>query len=210
MITYKPLSDKEREILINSQNSFLAPNCFEFAIAAQEATGWGIRKLLQKGNDIYHVFLESDGGAFFDARGFVAPSQIGTPFGVTPPYRMGPVDKETLLKILDISREKLPKDAPKEVTIEGTIQRAREFICAAWMEICSDEFLEAHSWAKKYLIFMEDIEKLCRRHDVGIREMFETVPPVLYPRYEDEAEAGFCVYPIPTDPKQAMFRRVLR
>lgn len=166
MAEYQPLDAEARDTLEGVVHSiYLDGACYEFAIALSASLDWPLVGFRTQGV-IRHALVRHPDGGFWDARGFVDETEVGAPFGVPNPLieEITVADIRTIRPVMD---EALP----------GALWKAQ----ALWPDL---------PWKTGTLVqmrrFIEDFEKLCRKHGVAIYAPFETAWPVITNAEGDE------------------------
>ncbi|HZS42701.1 MAG TPA: hypothetical protein VFA52_00565 [Candidatus Paceibacterota bacterium] len=175
-IQFQPLTGREKERTHQRiLTAYLDGACYIFAIALHRALGWPIVGLMVN-EVIRHALLQPEGAvSYFDARGWVSGSEIGTPFNIQEPV-LRKIKEEDLLR--------LPKLTENEL-LEFNLASATEIAELAWPELCWPE----NSFLNRAKKFAEELEELSRKHKIWLHTPYETAKPIL--RDDCDKESGY-------------------
>ncbi len=162
------LSDDElASIRAMCETVYLDGQCYTFAGAMHQLTGWPIHALRAK-HDFRHAFVVDPEGNKWDVRGAVSPEEFGDPFGVPPPYDTRLVTLDDLRTVRDIS--------------DFAIIQAIRLIEVLWPHL--PYIRETETMRKKR--FADGLERLSRETGIWIRSAVPACPPVLADAAGDE------------------------
>lgn len=155
------------------EDLFLHREGYAFAIALHQGLGWPLVGVIEKG-EVTHAGVRSPDGRVHDVRGFVSEEEFVRPFSSESPYDLQELLVEDLLVIRPVH--------------ESAIKRARQVAETLWPEL---------PWRSvsisKVVAFVEELEVLCRKHNLWIRPPFST--QVTSIQEGDGGEKGFTVGP---------------
>lgn len=161
------------EFLINlCRSTYLDGECYAFAEALHEGLGWPMIGLME-GDKVRHVLVVSPEGRYFDARGFVPKDQVGEPFGLSIPY-----------DLRNINHDDLVQDGESEDVRMYAAGRARRIAEMLWHDLPWKD-----SRIAQIIRFADELEELCRKHQLWIRAPFAATAPVLADH--DGGEGGY-------------------
>lgn len=176
-VTIEPMATEEREHLLTIiTSSYLHGSCYELAWALHEGLGWPLYGLT--GPDGYeHAFVgvPEEPETFYDARGQITAADV-----------FGTFARRNNEEIRDITTADLEAVRP---VLRHSIDSARKMAEAVWPDLPWQ-----NSHAAQMQAFLEDLERLCRKHGVFLREPYPASAPILYPM--DGEEAGFRAQPL--------------
>ena len=152
---------------------YLDGQCYEFAVALHRGLGWQMFGLME-GKTIRHAILESEPLKFWDVRGPLKPTDIGKPFGMVTP------------SLQRITEKDLHKVRP---VFDEAVERASLVAQAMWPDLP----WKAGTLQSRALGFIDELEKLCRKHKIWIRAPWPAAQIVLCAAHGDEK--GFTVAP---------------
>ncbi len=163
--------------------TFLHGPCYEFALALSRGLDWPIVGLMTgsilTGSGVpTHAFVRDPSGKLRDARGIPfsgKSTRMGRPFEVSPPYILKNLTEDDLRKVREIS--------------EIMIHRASLFAQTLWPELP----WKTRCFRPRMAAFVNDLEVLCRKHGVWIREFGPNSPTIV--DEIDGNEGGFIVRP---------------
>ena len=166
---------------------FLDGQCYAFAIALSRQTGWPIFGLMQ-GHIVRHAVVRRDINLYMDARGVMTEEEIGDPFDIAAFCELKEVTEEWLLRTHNVC--------------EVSIARAKRYVEVLWPDVPLQDTLRARAVA-----FTNDLEALCRKHGLWLREIDAASPLVLGEEFG--GEAGYSLGPM-CDGLQFTIRRRLK
>ncbi len=174
MIKFDKLSESDiksaRDLL---EMGFLQGSCYVLAIAMHQATGYRLVGLMD-GEEIHHAGVRDPEGRFFDARGFVEEDRIRELF-----MHAGPLPERNI---------EVGNLAAHPRVNAHTVERAAALAQVAYPELPWKEGTQK----ARIESFMTELEALCRRYNIWIRETGPTSLPIVYPVEEgDGFEKGF-------------------
>ncbi len=152
--------------------TYLNGECYAFATALHEGLGWPILGLMI-GTEIRHAVVQDPEGFFHDARGRITEEELGSPFGLVPPYDIREVT------VADLVREGEP-----DYVRAHSVRLARRLAEAIWPELPWKD-----SIAIRIASFADELEALCRRHQLWIRAPVPAAAPVI--ALGDGDESGY-------------------
>ncbi len=176
MTTIEFLNKEDRDVLIYGVfGKYLHGKCYEFAFALHEGLSLPLFGVDVDGK-IIHVGVMSQANLYRDVRGDLDLAGFLQGFDVSSGFVIRPTTtKELGLMYEEINNQKFAREL---------INRARSHAELLWpMWSWKD------SQTKRMEDFSNDLEKLCQKHGVWIREQFPANPTVAY--FGDEAEAGY-------------------
>lgn len=192
MITFIPLSEEERDPLISFLGEYLHGKCFIFALAVARGTGEQLI-VVEDRSGIVHAGVRGQDGMCKDVRGSLDDISFAEMF----------VFGEHLIR--DTSEEELCRvslAANGEPITEDMLERARrhaESVWPAW------PWKESH--LRKVIQFAQELEALCRKCGVWVREPYPATLPIIYPSQGEEK--GFEIVQMPNVSHQYLLRRRL-
>jgi len=163
--------------------TYLDGQCYEFAVALHRGLGWplvGVMSGNPAGVIIRHALAQSPDGKFWDIRGPVKKSEIGTPFGIASEPVLQPVTEEDLRKTRKTFGHSISDEA---------IEHASLVAEGLWPELP----WRKETFQKRVLAFMDELETLCKKHEVWIRAPYPAARIVVGKAYGDEK--GFRISP---------------
>ena len=181
----KALGKADRRTLHDMAKAlFLDGECYAFAIALCELTGWPIFAL-NHGHPQRHVLVRSPNGMYWDVRGEITnEEEIGEPFGAFPPYVLTPTTADELRAVRRVNG----------------VARAKLIIEALWPELAAERGRQA-----RLLEFTRKLEKLSRECNVWLWS-----PPASHTFLVDGEEGlndGYTLKPIDTGIAYTINRR---
>lgn len=193
MVTFIPLTEEEREPLVSFLGGYLKGMCFIFAIAVARGTGEQLI-VVEDRSGIVHAGLRTGTGMCKDIRGEMDQASFTEVF-VSGDHLIRETSEEELLRV--------SLAANNEPISEDMIAQARRHAESVW---------PMWPWKGGHLDqvtkFVEELEVLCRKYGVWLREPYPTTLPLVYP--SDGEEKGFELVQLPNVSNQYMLRRVLR
>lgn len=146
----KPLDDDVREFLDNMlKGIYLEGQCYEMAIALHRGLNWPLIGFVQ---DMYgqsvirHAAVRHPENGFFDGRGWVSEQNFFAPFG----------EKGSIITF-ELETELKHRTRPIQ---ESGIKMAGKLAMSRWPELP----WVADTYFQKIGAFLNDIERVCRRH----------------------------------------------
>lgn len=162
------IPENQKELHLMIEGRCLDGECYAFAIALSRGLNWQIIGLMKKKNVIRHAALVDSSGMYWDARGLITHSELGKPFGISPPYNLRQITEKDLITARPIS----------EIDIDSISRKAQ----AIWPDL---------PWRKntlksKVLAFAEDLERISRKHSLWIYGSVPTSLPTIAEGEKDE------------------------
>ena len=185
------LSEETRENLhLGYRGVYLDGECYEFAAALSQLTGWQIVALKTPDHDFRHALVRDPEGGLWDVRGFLTDDEVGGPFSVAGPYDLREVALEDLRKVRPV--------------LDQSIRRAKYCIELIWPDL---PFVET-ARIVRYTAFMNELEKLSRRHGVWLRAPVPAKHQWPALAEEDGDEAGYTMAPVESGNTYIIDRRL--
>jgi hypothetical protein len=152
---------------------FLHGECYAFALALYEGLGWPLVGLMN-GAVIWHAGVRSPDGNIRDVRGSLSEAKFAEGF-VSAPYRIIPIVQSDLYNTRPIDTR--------------AIDMARRLAETIWPEL---PWRSTH--ANRVRAFVDELEELCRKHNLWIMHPLVTQLPRV--AKGDELEDGYDVRPL--------------
>lgn len=165
---------------------------FLFALAVSRGTGAQLVVIEEQGV-ILHAAVRS-GKGFRDLRGDVDETTFVSPYVSGKAYFIRDTTEEELLRV--------SQAANNEPITDEQIRRARQHAESAW-----PEWKWKNSQLKNVMVFACELEALCAKHGVMVREPIPASPMYLYPMEGDER---FEVEHFPNPTNQFLLRRIIK
>lgn len=170
----EPLEKEGRELLHSFlMGMYLNGECYAFAIALHEGLSWPIIGLMV-GDEIVHAAVMDPERNLYDARGKVSRQEFGNPFSVRLPYTLRELEEHELFDVRPVSK--------------GSINTARSMAEAVWPSLPW-----INSRAAQIHAYLEEIEKISRKHGFWLRSPVPASPPCL--AVGDGTEGGYRARP---------------
>ncbi len=172
------LNKSEQQLLVSDMyGDYLHGKCYEFAIALHEGLSLPLVGI-QVGDEIIHAGVKSADDVYRDVRGDLTFKEFIQGFDITSEFIVRPTTREELeLLFVWKTRVELPSEF---------IDRARIHAESLW-----PSWAWKNSQATRMENFVNDLEDLCRKHGIWIREQFPASPSIIY--FGDEIEKGYSV-----------------
>lgn len=191
-MTVKFSTKEDRSILLSGvYGKYLHGRCYAFAIALYEGLSLPLVGI-QVGNEIIHAGVKSGDGLYRDVRGDLTFEEFIQGFDISSEFM-----------VRDTSREELEELYAMKVRVSldrAFIDRARTHAESLWS---SWEWKD--SKVKKMERFVGDLDALCKKHGIWIREQFPASPSIIY--FGDEVEAGYDLKQLPAASLQFLVTR---
>lgn len=172
----KKIDEESSEILYGIVGSpYLDGECYAFATALHEGLGWQLVGLIN-GDEIRHAAVRSPEGVLYDVRGAVSEEEFGRPFSYTPPYQLREVDVKELYR-----------SGESDEVRRLSVATARKLAETVWPELPWKD-----SAAKRSIAFCDELEALCRKHNLWIRAPYPGAKPILTTGGDDEGGYEIC------------------
>lgn len=192
MPSFVPMSDEDREISIETFSGYLHGKCFFFALAVARGTGAQLVVIEQSGT-IVHAGVRSQKG-FRDLRGDMSVEAFVSSYVCGNEFIIRNTTEEELLRVSE--------EVNGEPVTEEMLADARRHAESAWPEWGWQE-----SHLSNVLAFTGELEALCSKYGVYIREMYPGSPPVICGMEGDES---FQVESFPNPTNQFLLRRRIK
>lgn len=193
MVTFVPLTEEERDPLISFLGSYLYGRCFIYALAVARGTGEQL-VVIEDRSGIVHAGVRTTEGLCKDVRGTMEGYAFAAPF-TSGNHLIRESSEEELLRV--------SLEANGEPITEGMVLQARRHAESLWPDW---PWKESH--LNKMRSFVEELETLCRKHGLWLREPSPSTLPIIYP--SDGEGESFEIVQVPNVSHQYMLRRVLR
>lgn len=193
MISFKPMTEEDREILLGHFDVYRAPHCFTFAIAASRGLGAQLVCIEESGK-IIHAGLRGTKKEFRDVRGELTREEFVYGFVSQREFIIRETTEDELRLV--------SQEATGKPLSELLITSARRHAESLWSEW---EWKENH--LTKVLAFAEELEALCRKYGLWVREAGPSTLPIIC--QSDGEELGFEIEQSPSTSSQYLFRRKL-
>ncbi|MFC1594976.1 hypothetical protein ACFL3E_00930 [Patescibacteria group bacterium] len=165
---FQPLNETQKNLHELYRHMYLHGGCGIFALALHHGLGWPLFGLM-KGKEICHAVVRSPDGKFFDVRGPITEKEIGIPYNLKPPHKIRPVTED------EVKNMKPLHDA----IIEHIMENAEI--------IFPDLPWKFTGFTARVRKFVDELEKLSRKHGCWIRSPIPTQLPVITPEFGEEA-----------------------
>lgn len=193
MVSYKPMTQRDREIILGFFDVYRAPHCFTFAIAASQGLGAPL-VCIEESGQIIHAGLRGAKKEFRDIRGELTKEEFVRGFVSQREFIIRETSEDELRRV--------SQEANGEPLSELLITNARRHAESVWPKW---EWKENH--LAKVLAFAEELEALCRKYSLWVREAYPGAPSIIY--RSDGEELGFEIEQLPNTSSQYLFRRKL-
>lgn len=169
MIHHRNLSENDRDSIHQLiKTIYLDGECYAFAIALHRNLGWPMHAL-KVGRILRHVAVRGPDGYFYDARGRFEDAVFAKPFAnVGKSYSIVPVSEGQLYDKRPIS--------------DLSIDRASGMAQIIWPDL---PWLTS-TFRQRSLLFLKELESLCRKHGVWIRSSLPTSGIIIDESHGDE------------------------
>ncbi len=169
----------DRNFLISQMYcDYVFGKCYEFAIALHEGLALPLVGV-QVGDEIIHAGVQPDADTYRDVRGDQDMAGFVRGFDVSAGFIVRPTTREELEQLYV---QKIRVELSREF-----VNRARMHAESIW-----PEWKWKDSKVARVAQFISDLENLCRRHGLWIREQFPANPAIIY--FGDEAERGYDIH----------------
>jgi hypothetical protein len=144
------------------RGTFLAPHCYEFAIACHDGLGWPLVGY-RRGEEMWHAGVRAPDGTLFDARGFVEEDAFGAPFEDEHPAVV-PLEKNDLRRT----------EGGYAADNDAVIRCATRFAHALWPTLPWKE-----TNAMRLAAFLTKLDELCREYGVRVWSATHSAPTMI-------------------------------
>lgn len=151
---------------------FLEGECYAFAMALNQGLAWPMIGLM-KGDVIWHAGVRAPDGRIHDVRGFLTEEEFGGHF-LSPPFNIREIVSDELYATRPIH--------------DYTIKKARQLAEVLWPDL---PWIESN--VSKVKAFADELETLCRKHQLWICGSVPADPPRLFTGCGDEG--GYEIHP---------------
>lgn len=178
-LQYNHLSRQSRRVLRRAIcPEYLNGECYAFAIALHRGLGWPIVGIMH-GDVPCHAGVRSPEGMIYDVRGPVSDEKFAEDInGLSRPFEIREITTEALLAQRPVS--------------DGSIMCAARMAQVFWPNLGWKEDTQI----SRTRAFVEELERISRKHGVWIRAPYPTAKPVLTVGYGDEK--GYSLEPSDT------------